>query len=786
MAVSDIVLPITFRSDARGLKKAEAQLSKFGRNVGKIAAGATAAVGAIAAGSVKAFADFDSSLQKSVSIMGDVSDAMREDMAEAAREVAKATTFSADQAAESFFFLASAGLDAEQSIGAMPKVAQFAQAGMFDMAQATDLLTDAQSALGLSSDDTATNLENMVELSDMLVKSNTLANATVQEFSEALTNKAAASMRDLNIETETGLAVLAVFADQGIKGSEAGTKFNAAIRGLTNGIERNAEEFKSLNIEVFDSQGNFRNFADIVSDMEEALGGLSTEERRATLSQLGFTEETLVGTLALLGNSEAIREYESEIANAGGTTEDVANKQLQTFSAQLALLKSAFMDVGIGIGSELMPAMTSLIDLMGPALEEVGPALRDMFLSLVPVIMQLVDGLPEFISALTPVIPLMGEIAGVVFEAAVTALPIFAAILQALLPVFQTLASALRDNATLITILVISIGGIIKVGTALSGLITVFKAFGTVAGFVFKFLKGFGAVFTLIGGLVTKLVAGFKIFMTVLTAVRTAFVAFSAVLIANPIGLIITAIGLLIAGLAFFFTQTERGKEIWANFVAFFQNLITNMGLRFQESIDRMVANFAVFDEKVRAFSQMIADFFLMVFGELIPGIWQGMIDFFVTAYEGFIEGFKTGFEGLKDFFRNLVNGYITIWEGFINLAIRGINSLINKANTFSIDIPDWVEGIGGRSFGINIPNISEVSLPRLAEGGIVDRTTIAMIGEAGPEAVIPLDKLDRMGGPSYTINVTAGVGDPVRIGEEVVTAIKRYERVSGPVFASA
>jgi len=72
-----------------------------------------------------------------------------------------------------------------------------------------------------------------------------------------------------------------------------------------------------------------------------------------------------------------------------------------------------------------------------------------------------------------------------------------------------------------------------------------------------------------------------------------------------------------------------------------------------------------------------------------------------------------------------------------------------------------------------------------LAEGGIVDSATIAMIGEAGPEAVIPLDKLDQ-GGSTYNITVNAGVGDPVRIGEEVVNTIKRYERVSGPVFASA
>jgi hypothetical protein len=81
-------------------------------------------------------------------------------------------------------------LDAEASIAALPRVAQFAQAGMFDMSRATDLLTDAQSALGLTiRDDAVKNMENMIKVSDVLVRANTLSNATVEQFSTSLTTK---------------------------------------------------------------------------------------------------------------------------------------------------------------------------------------------------------------------------------------------------------------------------------------------------------------------------------------------------------------------------------------------------------------------------------------------------------------------------------------------------------------------------------------------------------------------------------------------------------------------
>ncbi len=104
---------------------------------------------------------FEQSMASSTAIMGDLSDAMRRSLEQTAKQVAFQTKFSAKEASEAYFFLASAGLDAAQAIAALPQVAKFAQAGMFDLSLATDLATDAQSALGLSVADAQQNLANL-------------------------------------------------------------------------------------------------------------------------------------------------------------------------------------------------------------------------------------------------------------------------------------------------------------------------------------------------------------------------------------------------------------------------------------------------------------------------------------------------------------------------------------------------------------------------------------------------------------------------------------------------
>lgn len=359
-AAAEAVKPYGERVQALGR-----QLSDVG---GQLSRSLTLPLAALGGASVKAFADFDGAMNQSLAIMGDVSDSLRVEMASAAREMAKETVFSAKQAAESYFFLASAGLDAESSIAALPTVARFAQAGMFDMALATDLLTDAQSALGLTiRDDAVANMQNMLRVSDVFVRANTLANATVQQFSESLTNEAGAALKSFNIDVEEGVAVLAAFADQGVKGNIAGTGLSRILRLMTSAAVENAEAYRRLNVTVFDSQGNIRNLADIISDLENALGDLSDEQRTAALESLGFQARVQGVILPLLGTSEAIRNYEKELRSATGFTEQVAGKQLEAFSKRMGLLKDRIVDVFITLGGSLAPLLSDFADrVIGP------------------------------------------------------------------------------------------------------------------------------------------------------------------------------------------------------------------------------------------------------------------------------------------------------------------------------------------------------------------------------------------------------------------------------------
>jgi TP901 family phage tail tape measure protein len=345
-------------------KQGEQKLRSIGRNMETLGRGMTRHVTlpllAIGAGAVKAFADFDSAMTQSLAIMGDVSDTMRGDMADAAREIGKTTQFSAAQAAESFFFLASAGMDAEQSLAALPQVAAFAQAGMFDMARATDLATDAQSALGLASDDAEQNLKNMARVTDTLVGANILANATVEQFAESLTNNAGAALRVHNKSVEEGVAVLAFFADQGLKGAAAGEALNVVLRDVPRAVARNSDEFERLGLNVMEADGSMRNLADVVGEFERVLGPMSATQRAAALDSLGLTRSVGNSITQLLGGSDAIREYQTSLEGMGGITQQVADKQMESLAAQMGLVKDQFVDAGITIGQQLAPSLLTV------------------------------------------------------------------------------------------------------------------------------------------------------------------------------------------------------------------------------------------------------------------------------------------------------------------------------------------------------------------------------------------------------------------------------------------
>jgi hypothetical protein len=146
-----------------------------------------------------------------------------------------------------------------------------------------------------------------------------------------------------------------------------------------------------------------------------------------------------------------------------------------------------------------------------------------------------------------------------------------------------------------------------------------------------------------------------------------------------------------------------------------------------------------------------------------------------VTAYNKF--------EWFRDGINAIVNSVIGFFAGMVNAAIGAVNAIISAYNSIPLlpDLPKAptvpVPQLGKTS---NTPAPGRMSIPRLAEGGIVSSPTLALIGEAGPEAVVPLDRMQTGGG--ITINVTGGLATSAEIGESVVNALRAYSRSAGPL----
>lgn len=165
-----------------------------------------------------------------------------------------------------------------------------------------------------------------------------------------------------------------------------------------------------------------------------------------------------------------------------------------------------------------------------------------------------------------------------------------------------------------------------------------------------------------------------------------------------------------------------------------------------------------------------------------------GLIVVGIAAVIAIIAILYTKFEGVRKivdnvfgFLKDVVMGSIDIITTYVQTVLGVYKTIFNTIaklwnNTIgklSFEFPSWVPGLGGKGF--SVPNI-----PMLGDGGIVSSPTLAMIGERGPEAVIPLNRAGGMGG-NYTINVNGGLASSAEIGQSVVNAIRAFNRSNGP-----
>jgi hypothetical protein len=165
--------------------------------------------------------------------------------------------------------------------------------------------------------------------------------------------------------------------------------------------------------------------------------------------------------------------------------------------------------------------------------------------------------------------------------------------------------------------------------------------------------------------------------------------------------------------------------------------------------------------------------------GLIVVGI-AAVIAILAILYTKF-EGVRKVVDNVFGFIKDVVMGSIDVITTYVQTVLGVYKTIFNTIaklwnNTIgklSFEFPSWAPGLGGKGF--SVPNI-----PMLAEGGIVTSPTLAMIGEKGPEAVIPLGRAGGMGG-NYTINVNGGLASSAEIGQSVVNAIRAFNRSNGP-----
>ncbi len=350
--------------------RAEEVASKTFNKIAKL--GATVLGGIGIADMANTYKDFQQSIANTGAIAG-VPKGSKEFKAleTAALEAGKKTTKTAQEAADALGYMSLAGWTTEQSISGLMPVLRASEATGADLAVTSDLVTDSMSAMGVG-------VEQLTEYLDMAAAANNKSNQNMLELMEAIIGSGGAA-RAAGVNMYDLSTALGVLADNGLKGAEGGTAMNSMLVRMTT-HDKALKTMKSLGVEVFDANKNFRGLEAILTDLNTAMAGMGTEDITANLKAIAGTNyysqfEYLLdaikeGSAKTDEFSTRWKEFNTELHNSKGALEQMAEAMNDTFGSALAILGSASDDMKIQIMKEIEPTITPIIRGLADSLPE--------------------------------------------------------------------------------------------------------------------------------------------------------------------------------------------------------------------------------------------------------------------------------------------------------------------------------------------------------------------------------------------------------------------------------
>lgn len=745
-SIIDVVMQLTdrvseplrrIRSNMEENSRLNRQLGRDVRNVGRgfgsIASTmmpAATAVSAFGALGTKTFMDFEDTIT-GAGVKAGATGEQLERMKETALKLGHDFPITASEAAEAMDRLAAGGFDAEQTMAAMPGIIEASVASGEDMATTSDVITSALNIWNLKTGDVAENTQHVADVVQMAANVSKLGMA---DFGLAM-QYAGAPAAALGVNIEELSTAMAIMSNNGIEASTIGTSLRSTMSRLASPPKEAAAAIDQLGLHLQNADGSFVGITEAISQMREAMDGM-TDTQQVGIAKAIAGEDAFSGLLALIKTSpEAYKEVEDSIKNSTGSSHEAYVKMQNTLKGSINAMKSAVESLAISFGSTLAPSVKTAADAIKTIADFLGglsPAAR----SVVANIALSIVGFTAFSLVMSRVLKAGGS----------------------MIMMYSRIGNVLKGGRETNLLLRYSVLGVRSAFVQLSG--TASKVMGVLrndmnigswrSALTFLRTSGsaglskIGSTAAQAGTRVMTMIRSFSM-AAMLNGARNAVLGFGRALLTigrvgmsamfSPLGIAIMAI----AGAAYilynhwdkvapFFTSMwneiqnafsvawqaispalEGVENAWSRLVNAFNSQGTTLN-RLAHIIEFLAS---VLGGVLIAGIIAAADIFTGVFVSAIEivssivsaaiGVFGGLIDFITGVFTG---DWSLAWQGVVEIFSSIFGGIKGICSGVLDGIRAAINAVINGINSISVDIPDWVPGVGGQHFGVNIPTL--------------------------------------------------------------------------------
>lgn len=721
----------------KSLKKLGGKMVKTGKQMtsaGKtMSAGVTAPVLAIGTASLKTAMDFEYGMDKVKSISSATASEM--DLLTAKAKVMGAKTkFSATESADAFSYMAMAGWKTQDMLSGIEGIMYLAGATGEDLASTSDIVTDALTAFGLQAKDTN-------RFVDVLAQTANASNTSVSLMGETFKFVAPVAGA-LGYSIEDTSTAIGIMANSGIKASQAGTALRSLLTNLSKPTDSMKKAMDKLGISLTDNEGNMKSFSEVMGDLRNGFSTLSEAEKAQYAATIAG-KTGMSGLLAIVNSSEEdFNTLAGAIYNADGAAKQMYDTANDNLTGKMTVLKSTIESISISIGERLTPYIGKLTEFV--------QGLADKFNSLSDEQLDTIIKFAGIAAAIGPVLIVVGK--------ATTGFGKLLKSTKSIVSGIKAVRSAFSSVSSFIGIL----------NPKLLLVVAIVGAVAAIAYVVYKNWDKIKPVFDKVGN-------ALKLCVTEMKANLEQFVGKAKEnieKIKEKFNEFVQKCKDTKDKVTGFFTNIKNSIVDWYNgCVTKFKNFIGSCADMVAKVKGHIVAFISKFTEAKNSLSAIIGN--IKGYFDGIKTTLGGVISFITGVFTG---NWSRAWQGIKDIFKGIFGSISSVVKAPLNAVIGLINGAIGAINKISFTVPEWVPGLGGKTFGASLPKI-----PYLYKGTNYFSGGPAVIHDKGAEIVdlprgtrvIPHDKSLN---EAYKMGKNSGKGKSVTIAKLADTIVVREE----------